>query len=132
MAGRFIGGDLVVASTQVLHERVTGGDGAGGAVSLETTHRSKSGLEPSMIGLDGVVRVLLDAVPRVRDQLVQDTRVDRCPVRRHLHWDGAGAQRPGEELPRSRQIPAGAELDVDDLTVLVYRSVQIQWPAIFT
>ena len=78
-----------------------------------------------MVGFDGVGRVLLAGVQGVRDQLVQDPRVDRGPVRRHLHWDGAGAQRPGEELPRSAQITPGAEQDVDDLTVLVDRPVQI-------
>ena len=67
------GSDLVVASPQVLHERVTSRDGGGRAASFEAAHRSKSGLEPTVIGLNRVVRVLPDAVPRVRDQLIQDT-----------------------------------------------------------
>ena len=94
------GGDVVVAWAQVLHERVPGCDRLGGAVLLETAHRSKSGLEPTVIGFDGVVRVLLDPVQRVRGKLVQDPRVDRGPVGGDLHWDGSGAQRPGEELSR--------------------------------
>ena len=125
MAGRLFGGDLVVTSPQVLHERVTRCDGLGGAVSLEAAHRSEPGLEPTVIGLDPVVRVPLDTVQRVRDQLVQDTRVSRRPIGGDLHRDGSGAQHAGKELPRSRQITPGAEQDVDDLTVLVDRAVQI-------
>jgi hypothetical protein len=66
-----LGGDLVVASMQVLDEHVTRGDGAGGAVSLEAAHGSESGSEPAAVGFDWVVRVLLDPVQRLRDQLVE-------------------------------------------------------------
>jgi hypothetical protein len=120
------GSDLVVASTQVLDERVTRGDGPGAAASFEAAHRSKSGLEPTVIGLDHVVRVALDPVQRVRDQLIQDPWVDRGPVGSDLHRDGSGAQRTSEELPRGCKITPGAEQDVDDLTMLVDRAVQIR------
>jgi hypothetical protein len=80
MVDRFIGGDLVVASTQVLDERAPGRDGAGGAVPLETTHRSKSGLGPTMIGLNRVVAY--------------------CSTQ---------CNGTSEEHPRSREIMAGAE-----------------------
>jgi hypothetical protein len=64
-----------VPAAQVLHERVPGCDGPGGTVSFEAAHGSEPGFEPTMIGFDRVVRVLLDAVQRVRDKLIQDTRV---------------------------------------------------------
>jgi hypothetical protein len=119
------GSDLVVASTQVLHERVPGCHGPGGAVPLETAHRSESGFESTMIGFDRVVRVPLDAVQRVRDQLVQDTWVGWGAVGRHLHRDGSGAQRAGQEHPGGGQITPGVEQDVDDLTVLVDGPMQV-------
>jgi hypothetical protein len=120
------GRDVVVASPQVLDERVPGCDCPGRSVLLETTHRSESGLEPTVIGFDGVVRVLLDPVQGVRDKLVQDTRVDRGPVGGDLHRDDSGAQRSGEEHPRGCTITPGAQQDVDDLTVLVNPAVQIR------
>ena len=78
-----------------------------------------------MVGFDGV-GVLLDPVQRVRDKLVQDTRVDQGPVGSDLHRDGSGAQRSGEEHPRGGNITPGAEQGVDDLTVLVDRAVQVR------
>jgi len=53
-----IDAEFVVAAAEVLEERVAGADHAGGAQPFESAHRPHSGLEPSMIGFEGIVRVL--------------------------------------------------------------------------
>ncbi len=58
-----VGGELVVAAAQVVHERMSGGDGLGGAHLFESAHRSKPRRQPAVIGLDAIVRVLLGDVP---------------------------------------------------------------------
>jgi hypothetical protein len=62
--------EFVVTSAEVLHERVTGHDRAGAAIGLEAAHRSQPRLEPAMVGLDPIVRVLRRVVERARDDLI--------------------------------------------------------------
>ena len=47
---------------------------------LQSAHRSQSALELSLIGLDRIVLVLLDVVPRRRQQLLEPD--ERGPGRR--------------------------------------------------
>ena len=60
--------EFVVAAAEVLHERVTADDHAGGAVAFEAAHRSEPGFEPAVVALDPVVRVLLSVVKRGRHE----------------------------------------------------------------
>ena len=57
--GRDFGGEFVVAAAEVLDERMTSGDSCGGAEAFESAHRPQPGLQPTMIGPDAVVAVLL-------------------------------------------------------------------------
>ena len=65
--------EFVMAAPEVLYERVTTIDHAGGSVTFEAAHRSQSRLEPAVICLDPIVRILLDVMERRRDELI-----DRC------------------------------------------------------
>ena len=63
LAGRHLDRQLIVASPDVLHERMAGNDDSGATVLLESSHRSQPCLQAAVIGLDPVVGVLLGAVP---------------------------------------------------------------------
>ena len=76
MAIRDVSGDVVVAAAQVLNEGKTGGEDPGGPVTLQSAHRPKPGLQPSMIRFDRVVCILLDDVQSRRGQLVEDPRIN--------------------------------------------------------
>src|SRR6266545_2335130 len=75
-----IGSEIVEAPAEVLNEGVCGDDDPGGAVSLQPSHRSKSGLQASVVGLDAVVRMDLGVVEDRREHLIQHTGVDPVSV----------------------------------------------------
>ena len=54
--------EFVVAAAEVLDERVPGTDDSGRVEPFQAAHRPQPGLEPAVIGLDRVVRVLLHDV----------------------------------------------------------------------
>jgi hypothetical protein len=81
-----LGGDVVVSSAQVLHECLAGGDRPSRAVAFESAHRAQPGFEPAVVSLDWIVRVLLDAVHGLRQQIIQHPWVARGPVGRDLYW----------------------------------------------
>jgi hypothetical protein len=56
-------------SSQVLDEGVTSDHDARGAVSFEAPHRTKSGLEPSVVSFDPVVGVLGAVVQCSREKV---------------------------------------------------------------
>src|SRR5947209_3168984 len=62
--------EFVVAAADVLDECVSGTDHAGRAEPFEATHRSESALEPTMIGLDWIIPVLLHDMAHGRQQLI--------------------------------------------------------------
>jgi hypothetical protein len=68
-----------------------------------------------VIGFHAVVRVLLADVPRGRDEVVDDARVDRCPLGADLDRLRAASKHADEPCPCSTGIAAFAEEDVDDL-----------------
>ena len=78
-----------------------------------------------MIGFDGVVGILLHDVARGRQQLIEYTWVGRRSISAHLGWTWAMLQGMGEESASGRQIPILRDKDVDDLAILVDRSIQI-------
>ena len=57
MAGGDVGGEFVVAAAEVLDERVPGGSDPRGPEAFQPAHRPQPGLQPAMIGFDGVVGV---------------------------------------------------------------------------
>ena len=50
-----VGGDLVVAAAQVLHEGLPGGDGARRRETFESAHRPQPGFKSTVVGFDDVV-----------------------------------------------------------------------------
>jgi hypothetical protein len=114
-----------VSAAQVLDERMSATDSLGGADAFQAAHRSRSGLQPAVIGFDRVVGVLLHDVPRLGHELVEHPRVRRGPVGGHLGRPSRPAQGPGKELAGCRQIPLRRGQDIDDLPVLVARPVQV-------
>jgi hypothetical protein len=67
---RLVGGDLVMAATQVLHERVAGGKYPQPGHGLDPAHRSQPSFQLRVVGLDPIVGVSLDVVPCGWPQLV--------------------------------------------------------------
>ena len=65
-----IASEFVVASADVLHERVTADDHAGGVVAFEAAHWAESGLEAAVVSFDPVVRVLGGVMERDRDEFI--------------------------------------------------------------
>jgi hypothetical protein len=97
--------EFVVAATEVLHERVPGTDHARRAEPFQPAHGAESRLEPTVICLNRVIRVLLDDVARSGQHLVEHTRVSRGSVGAHLGRAGAVRQSAGEEPASGREIP---------------------------
>src|SRR5918998_6676625 len=88
---------FVVAATEVLHESVSGTDHPCRTKSFETAHRPQPSLQPPMIGFDGIVPVLLGDVAGGGYQLLDHSRVGRCPVGGHLGGACAVVEDIGEE-----------------------------------
>jgi hypothetical protein len=78
-----------------------------------------------VISFHAVVRVLLEDVPGGWGELVDQPRVDRRPVGGDLDRGRAVRQGAGEECPCSRAVTAFGDQDIDDLSVLVDRAVEI-------
>ena len=76
-----------------------------------------------MVGLDGIVRVLLEHVPSRRGDIVDDAWVDRCPVGRDLNRRWPIGKGSGEERSRRSGITTLRDENVDDVAVLVDCSV---------
>jgi CubicO group peptidase (beta-lactamase class C family) len=66
-----IDAEFVVVAPEVLDERVAGADHASGAELFQSAHRPQSGLEPTVIGFDGIVCVLLYDMARDGQQLIE-------------------------------------------------------------
>jgi hypothetical protein len=94
--------EFVVAAPEVLDECVTGADHAGRAEPFQSAHRSQSCFESSMIGLDGIVCVLLHDMARGGQQLIEHSRVGRCPIGGHLARAWAVLEGAGEEPASGR------------------------------
>lgn len=69
-----------MAPLQVLHEAMPGDHDPGATVLLEPSHRTKSCLQPAVIGLHRVVGIPLGAMPRRWQQLLQHGWIDRRVV----------------------------------------------------
>jgi hypothetical protein len=73
-----VGGDLVVPAAQVLNEGVTGGEYPQPGDGLDPAHRAQPPFQLGVVGLDAIVRIPVDVVPRGWPQLVEDARVGGC------------------------------------------------------
>src|SRR5947209_19319462 len=97
--------ELVVATSEVLDEGVSGADDSGRAKLFEAAHRPQPSLESPMICFDKVIGVLLGDVAGSGHQLVEHTRIGWCSVRRHLARVCAVIEGLGEEPAGGRQVP---------------------------
>ncbi len=102
-----------------------GDDDPGGAITLQPPHGPESSLQPSVVGLDGIVCVDLRFMEGRREHLVEDPGVEAVPVGGDLEVDPGAANRLGEEQPRRIGVPARREVHVDDLAELVDRPEQV-------
>jgi hypothetical protein len=101
-----IDAEFVVAAPEIPDERVAGADHAGRAESFQSAHGSYSGFEPSMIGFDGIVCVLLHDMARGGQHLLEHSLVGRCPICGHLAGAYAVLEGAGKEPAGGRQIPS--------------------------
>jgi hypothetical protein len=81
-----------------------------------------------MICFDKIIAVLLSEMASSGHQLTQHTRIGRCLVHRHRARLAAVIQGPGKEPTRGCQVPPLRHQDIDDLAILVNRSVQVDPP----
>ena len=100
MVWRQVGGEFVVSAAQVLDERVPSHDGAQRADRLQSAHRPQPAFEPTVIGVYDVIRVMLEDMPRSRDELIDHARIHRCPVGGDLTRSGTESHRASAEGPR--------------------------------
>ena len=59
---RYVSAEIVEAPAEVLDKRVAGDDDPGGTVCLQPAHRTEPSLEPSVVGLEGVVGMDLGVI----------------------------------------------------------------------
>ncbi len=105
--GAGIAREFVVATPNVLHERVTAHDHTGAVVAFESAHRSEPRLEPSVVDFDPIVRVLLSVVERGRHQLIHDGEECPGPIGHYFRRLTVRAERSREEPSRSVGIASG-------------------------
>ena len=117
--------EFVVSTAQVLDECIASANHPGRAQLFEATHWSEPGFEPSVIGFDGVVGVLIYDVARRRQQLIEYPWVGGRPISGHLGGAWTVLQCAVEESASGRQIQILCDQDIDDLAILVDRPVQI-------
>ena len=86
---------------------------------FEPAHRSQSGLQPSVIGFDRVISVLLGDMTGSGHQLVEHSRVGSRVISGDLNRRRPVFQGASEESPGGRQIPLLGDQHVDDLPELV-------------
>ena len=122
---RRVGPEVVEAPAEVLDKGMSGHDDPGGSIALQPSHRSKSGLEASVVGLERVVRIDLGAMEGRREQLVEDPGVDPVPVGCDLYGAHPGAADRLVEEPHRGTVPPRREEHVDDLAELIDRPEQV-------
>lgn len=121
--------EFVMTAAEILDECVPGTDHSCRTEPFQATHRPQSCFEPSMIGLDGVIGVLLHDVACARQQLVEHPRIGGCSVGGHFAGLWTVLEGTGEEPAGGDQIPFLSDQHVDDLAKLVDRTVQIDPPS---
>ena len=99
-------------------------------IRSQPAHRSQPMFELAVIGLDRIVGVPFDVMPRRRDQFLEHGRVDGGRVgddlaRRHLQR----GERSSEESPGGIGVAVSRDEHVDDLPVGVDSPVHVPPPA---
>jgi hypothetical protein len=125
MPGSDVGGKFVVAATQVLNESVPRADYLRGQEPFQATHRPQPTLQFAVISFDHIIRILIEDMQSVGQELIEHPDVGWRPVGGHLGRSRSLLECMGEESTRGRQIPFLRSEDVDDLPELIDRPVQI-------
>ncbi len=120
--------EFVMAAAHVLNKSVSGANHSSKTKLFEAAHRPQSRLESPMICFDNIIAVLLSEMASSGHQLIQHTRIGRCLVRRHRARLAAVIQSPGKEPTSGCQVPLLRHQDIDDLAILVGRSLQVDPP----
>jgi hypothetical protein len=117
--------EFVMAAPQVLDERVPADYRRRGPVGSYTAHWPESCLESSVIALDPVVPILSGVMEPFWEQVI-DNAQQRCgQVSGDLPWPVAPRQHCLEEPGRSRYVAPLRHQHVDDLAMLVDRSIHV-------
>ncbi len=123
-SGRFRA-KFVVTPAHVLNKSVSGADHSDRAQLFKATHQPQPGLKPIMICFDKVITALLSDMASSGHQLIEHPRISRCFIRRHRARVGAVIQSPGNRPASGRQVSLFGHQYVDDLAILVDRSIQV-------
>ena len=125
MAWVGIDSEFVMTASEVLDEGVPGSGYSCAAELFEPAHGSQAGFQPSMIGFDRVVSVLLGDMAGGGHQLVEHPRVGGRVISGDLTRRRPVLQGTGKESPGGFQVPLLGDQHVDDLPELVDGPVQI-------
>ena len=85
--------ECVVASVQVLHERLTANDHLRCPISHRSSHRPHARFEPTAVAPDTIVRILLRVVEPKRHQLVDHMLHGRSRVGNYSVWLAVGTHK---------------------------------------
>jgi hypothetical protein len=86
-----------MTASDVLHERMPADDHACSPVAFESAHWAEPRFEPSVVGFDPIVRILLGVVERVRHELLDHRAQRRSPVGHDLDRFAVSTKRRLEE-----------------------------------
>lgn len=114
-----------MASPKVLHECVPSHHNRSGLVGLQSPHRSQPRLQPSVVRLGPVVRMLVGVVERRRDQLADRSTQRRRQIGDHDVRRSVGRQRPAEEPLRSPNVSTLRDIHDNDLAVLIESPIHV-------
>ena len=121
-----VNAEFVMSAVEILG--VSCADHFGRAQPFKTAHWPQPEFQATVICFDRVIQALPHYMTGARQQLVEYSRIGGCPVGSHLSRCWAVSERTGEESAGGREILFLGHQDVDDLSELVDRPVQVNPP----
>jgi len=109
-----VGAELVVASSEVLHEGMASDDRGSCALRPEVTHRSEPGLESPVVGLDAIVGIAIRDRQGVREHVVNGSQERLRLVGHHLDGPRVIGQGTVEEPASRLSVAPPGHVRVDD------------------
>src|ERR671917_2332289 len=119
----FLGAQFVVAAADVLDERVPSTDHLRAAELFKAAHRSQAELQPSVIGFDRIVRILLGHMAGGGCQLIEHAGVGGRAIGGDFSRGRPVLEGAGKESAGGSPIPLLGDQNVDDLPELIDRPV---------
>ena len=120
-----VDGELVVATAEVLNERVATDHYPRRSLSPEPPHRPEPDLQPAVVAFHPVVLVLAGGVQDGRNHAFDGVGQSRCPVGDHLGRVTVNRQGGGEQCARGGDVSSLRDVHVDHLPMLVDRPVDV-------